>query len=130
MDLEDFKPPEELSLDEAGKQANFEILTQEYLPEGYTFNHSTVYNNSESVSDGQTAEMVILTYVKEETSIILAETLYEGQLPDNAVIDTGEDIEVNGTEGKYLSLGDMKTLKWKSGNIDLTLSASLEKMRC
>lgn len=127
MDLEDFKPPEELSLEEAGEQASFEILTPEYLPEGYTFNHSTVYNNSEFVPDGQTAETVILTYIKEEASIILAETLYEGQLPDNAVIDTGEDIQVNGTEGKYLSLGEMKTLKWKSGNIDLTLSASLEK---
>lgn len=128
VDLEEvLEPPEELTLEEAREQASFEILTPEYVPEGYTFNYSTVHNNSEIVPDGQAAETVILTYTKEEASIILAETLYEGKPEDSTTVDFGEDIEINGIEGKYLVLGDMKILRWKMVNIDLSLNAPLEK---
>lgn len=121
------KPPEELTLEEAREQASFEILTPEYMPEGYTFNYSTVYNYSEIVSDSQEVETITLIYTKEEASIILAETLQKGQPQDSAVLGNGEDIEINGIKGKYLALGDMKLLKWKLGNIYFSLNAPLEK---
>jgi outer membrane lipoprotein-sorting protein len=121
------KQPEELTLEEAREQASFEILTPEYMPEGYAFNYSTVYNYSEVVSDSQETETITLIYTNEEASIILAETLQESQPQDSAILGNGEDVEINGIKGKYLALGDMKLLKWKLGNIYFTLNAPLEK---
>ncbi|KKH38970.1 outer membrane lipoprotein-sorting protein [Methanosarcina mazei] len=121
------KQPEELTLEEAREQASFEILTPEYMPEDYAFNYSTVYNNSEIVPDGQAVETVILTYVKGEDSIFLTETLYEDEPQNPVAFDTAEDIEINGVEGKYLALGDMNILRWKMGNVELSLNAPLEK---
>jgi outer membrane lipoprotein-sorting protein len=124
-DLGEIKPPEKLSLEEAIKKVSFKILTPKYLPDGYTFNNSVAYNNSEYSSE-QIFETVELTYTKEEDSINLAETVYENQSFNDAM-DKGEDIKINGIEGKYISMGKIKLLTWKLGNINLSLCASLEK---
>ena len=42
-------------------------------------------------------------------------------------MDKSEDIKINGIEGKYVSMGKMKLLTWKLGDINLSLCASLEK---
>jgi outer membrane lipoprotein-sorting protein len=125
-DLGEIKLPEKLSLEEARKKVSFKILTPQYLPEGYTFNYSMAYNNSEYSSD-QIFETVELTYTKEQDSISLAETVYENQSSNDAFMDKGEDIKINGMKGKYISMGKTKLLTWKLGNVNLSLCASLEK---
>jgi outer membrane lipoprotein-sorting protein len=120
--------PEELSLEEARESAEFEIRAPEYLPEGYEFSHAMAYNTSETAPEGQAAEAVILTYKKGEASIIITETVYEDQSPEeSAIIDSAEEITINGRNGKYLVIGEIKILRWEIGDVDLSLTASLEK---
>ncbi|MGB9929240.1 MAG: outer membrane lipoprotein-sorting protein [Methanosarcina sp.] len=127
VDLGEIKPPEELSLEEARKRASFEILTPKYLPEGYKFNYSMIFNNSEFSPEGQIFETVELIYTKNEASISLAETIYKNQSSDAAAMEEGDDIKINGINGKYVSMGKMKLLTWKLGEVNLYLSSSLEK---
>jgi outer membrane lipoprotein-sorting protein len=127
MDMESFEISEYTNLEEAEESVGFEVLSPEYLPEGYEFDHATAYNTSEIVPDGQAAETVILTYMKGAESMVITETVYESQAPEAAIMDSAEDIDINGRDGKYLAFGDMKILKWEIGNIDLSLTASLEK---
>lgn len=127
VDMSSFEIPGEMTLEEARESAGFEILIPEYLPEGYEFNHATAYNNSEFVPDGQATETVILRYMKEEESIAISEIICEGQAPEAAIMNTAEDIVINGRNGKYLSLGDMNILEWKIRDINLSLTSSLEK---
>jgi len=127
MDTEEIELPEELSLEEAKGRVGFEILIPAYLPEGCTFSHAMAYNTSETAPEGQAYEAVILTYVKGKESISITEAVYEDQAPESAIMDSAEDISVNGKDGKYLVFGDMKILRWKIGNVNLSLTASLEK---
>jgi outer membrane lipoprotein-sorting protein len=127
VDMGEIKPPEELSLEEARKKASFKILTPEYLPEGYEFSNSMIYNNSKFSSEGQTSETVELTYTEDKASISLTETVSKNQSSGAAVMDKSEDIMINGIEGKYISMGKMKLLRWKLGDVNLSLCASLEK---
>lgn len=127
VDLGEIKPPEELSLEEARKKASFKILTPEYLPKGYEFNNSMIYNNSQFSPENQRFETVELTYTKEKVFIALTETVSMNQSSDATIMGKGEDIQINGIEGKYLSVGKTKLLTWKLGDINLSLCASLEK---
>ena len=124
----ELNPSGELSLEEAEERTGFEILIPEYLPEGCTFSHATAYNTSETSPDGQAAETVVLTYKEGEESVVITETVYKGQAPEEAAImNSAEDVSINEAEGKYLALGDMKVLKWKLGNVDLSLRSPLDK---
>ncbi|MCC4768873.1 outer membrane lipoprotein-sorting protein [Methanosarcina sp. DH2] len=127
MDPGDTELPEELSLEEAEERVGFEILVPEYLPEGYEFSYATAYNTSETAPEGQAAETVVLTYKEGEENMVITETVYEGQAPDAAIMNSAEDVSINGKEGKYLTLGDMKVLKWELGNVDLSLRGVLDK---
>ena len=120
--------PEEMTLKEARESAGFEILVPEYLPEEYAFNYSTVSNNSWIAPEGQVSETVSLTYEnKEGDYIFLSETVYETDAPEAPIMNSAEGVSINGMEGKYLTMGDMKILTWKIGNVNLSLTASLEK---
>lgn len=120
--------PEEMTLEEARESAGFEILVPEYLPEEYAFNYSTVSNNSWIAPEGQTSETVSLIYENDEGDFIdLTETVHENETPEAPIMNSAEDVSINDMEGKYLDLGDMKILSWKIGDIDLSLTASLEK---
>lgn len=80
MDLdEQFKIPENLNLEEARQQASFEILTPEYIPDGYVFNAATVqkFNNTALISES--SETVTLSYQKGTESIEIMETVYENE---------------------------------------------------
>ena len=44
-------------------------------------------------------------------TIYLSETVYEGQTPDAAIMDSAEDVDIQEKEGKYFALGDMKILR-------------------
>jgi outer membrane lipoprotein-sorting protein len=134
VETKEAKLPEKLSLEEATKKASFKILTPEYLPEGYTFSHSMVYNNSEFSPTDQVSEIVDLTYTNEKPIIgitgpviALTETINENHSSYAKVMDNSEDIMISGIEGKYVSIGDMKILIWKLGNVNLSLCASLDK---
>ncbi|MDD3317486.1 MAG: outer membrane lipoprotein-sorting protein [Methanosarcina sp.] len=120
--------PKEMTLEEARESAGFEILIPEYLPEEYAFNYSTVSNNSWIAPEGQASETVSLTYENEEGDyIFLSETVHENEAQEAPIMNSAEDMIINGMEGKYLDLGDMKILTWKIRNVDLSLTASLEK---
>lgn len=127
VDMGEIKPPENLSLEEARKKASFKILTPEYLPEGYEFSSAMIYNNSKFSPESQTSETVELTYTKDKAIIDLTETVSKNQSSDDAIMDKSEDIKINGIEGKYVSMGKMKFLRWKLGDVNLNLCASLEK---
>lgn len=131
VDLDSFELPEEITLEEARESAAFEILVPEYLPEGYTFNYSTVSNNSLTAPEEQASETATLTYENEKGDIIsLSETAYETEppeVPEATITNYGENVTINERDGKYLAFGDIKILKWEIGNIDLILTASLEK---
>ena len=128
LNLDSFELPEEMTLEEARESAGFEILVPEYLPEGYAFSHSTVSNNSWIAPEGQSFETVSLTYEnEEEDAIYLSETVYEAEAPEAPIINTAEDVSINDVEGKYLAQGDMKILKWKIGDVDLSLTCNLGK---
>lgn len=116
------------SLEEARKKASFKILTPEYLPEGYTFYSSTIENNSRFSPTDHISERVHLMYISlTGPAIIIIETVYDNQSSGAKVMHDGEDIKVNGTEGKYVSIGDRKILEWKLGNVSLLLGTCLEK---
>lgn len=125
----DVELPEGLSFEEAKERVGFEILVPGYLPEGYEFSHAAAYNTSKTAPDVQASETIVLTYMKEGVSIIIAEAVYEGHAPEAAIdkMDTAEVVSINGAKGKYLALGDMRILRWKIEGTDLSLTASLEK---
>jgi outer membrane lipoprotein-sorting protein len=127
IDMGEIKPPEKLSLEEARKKASFKILTPEYLPESYEFNNSMIYNNSQFSPENQRFETVEITYTRDKAFISLAETVSMNQSSDATIMDKGEDIQINGIEGKYLSIGKTKLLTWKLGEVNLSLCSSLEK---
>jgi outer membrane lipoprotein-sorting protein len=127
VDLGEIQLPENLSIEEARKKASFKILTPEYLPEGYEFNDSMIFNNSKFSPEGQISETVELTYTKDKAIIDLTETVSKNQPSGAAIMDKSEDIKINGIEGKYVSTGKMKLLTWKLGDVNLNLCASLEK---
>ncbi|AAM30719.1 hypothetical protein [Methanosarcina mazei] len=71
-----------------------------------------VSNNSWIAPEGEAFETVSLTYENEEgDTIYLSETVYEGQTPDAAIMDSAEDVDIQEKEGKYFALGDMKILR-------------------
>lgn len=114
--------------------AGFELLLPEYLPEGYAFSHSMSRNNEEAASNGHVYETVILTYInkEEEKVMVLTEKVYEGKLTESIIIEGTENITINGKEGSYFEEpGDpkkeTKRLSWKIGDIELSLTAPLEK---
>ncbi|KKG12863.1 hypothetical protein EO92_12400 [Methanosarcina sp. 2.H.A.1B.4] len=120
--------PEEMTLEEARESAGFEILVPEYLPEGYAFNYSTVSNNSLIAPEGQASETVFLRYENEDGDyIFLSETVHENEALEAPIMNSAEEVSINGMEGKYLDLGDMNILSWKIGDIDLSLTTSLER---
>ena len=139
---EDSKLSEKLSLEEAIQQAGFEIITPEYLPEGYAFNYSMVYDSSAVIPDGQDSRIVILNYQKRNESFQIKETVYErklrlegaeitiypGKPEENSLIKLAEKININGRDGKYLEArGDLKVLQWELEGVEITLKGSLEK---
>lgn len=61
---------------------------------------------------------------------MITETVYESQAPDAAIMNTAEDITINGKDGKYLAFENMKILRWKIGDVELSLTAPWKKMNC
>lgn len=143
LSLEDYKIDlEKLALEEAEQRAGFEVLTPAYLPEGYVFNHSTIFNSRDRAymtvinSDLSTfAAMpcyrrVTLEYIGENDRIIISETLYEeGKSAYRPFEKDGENITVNGREWVlYPVFGEnMKELEWTNGELEISITAALDE---
>jgi Outer membrane lipoprotein-sorting protein len=128
IDLEDFEAPEKMSLEEAREKASFEILIPEYVPEGYVFNYAAVGDNYETVPESQGSETV-LNYQRGDEFFLITQTIYEDKPEEDVMLaQRAENISINRKEGKYINqLGDFKILRWNLGEIEMTLSGSLEK---
>lgn len=139
---EDYKIDlEKLALEKAEQRAGFEVLTPAYLPEGYAFNHSTVFNSRDRAystvinSDLSTfAAMpcyrrVTLEYIGEDGRIRISETLYEEGKSYRLFEKEGENITVNGREGMLYPVfgGNMKELEWTNGELEISITAALDK---
>ncbi|HET8685221.1 MAG TPA: DUF1616 domain-containing protein, partial [Methanosarcina sp.] len=123
-----FKEPESLSLEEARQQASFEILTPEYIPEGYVLNLTIICEDNYSVTEGQGSEIVILSYQKGIEVFDIEETVDENETQEDPFMEETEKISINGKEGRYLNqYGTLKMLQWELGGLEITLSGSLEK---
>ncbi len=129
LDMDEvLKAPENLSLEEARQQASFEILTPEYIPDGYVLNSTMICENNYSVTEGQGSEIVILSYQKGTEVFDIGETVYENKSEENMFMEDAENISINGKEGRYLNeFGTLKMLQWELGGVEITLSGSLEK---
>ncbi|MDD4498541.1 MAG: DUF4367 domain-containing protein, partial [Methanosarcinaceae archaeon] len=123
-----------IPLEDIREQARFEVLLPEYLPEGYAFMDSRYRSMDETGTETPATGSVFLTFVLKEESklIVLSETGYEGELRETSLTERAEKIMVNGREGWYLEEpgdpeGELKRLKWKIGDVELSLLASVEK---
>lgn len=143
LSQEDYKIDlEKLELGEAEQRAGFEVLTPVYLPEGYVFNHSTVFKSRDGTystvinSDLSTFgampcyRRVTLEYIGEDGRIRISETLYEeGKSAYRLFEKEGENITVNGREGELYPVfgGNMKELEWTNGELEISIMAALDK---
>jgi outer membrane lipoprotein-sorting protein len=122
------KVPDSLSLEEARQQVSFEILTPQYIPDGYVLNSTMIYEDNYSVTEGQGSEVVILNYQKGTEVFDIEEKAYENETEENPFMQGAEEISINGKEGRYLNeFGTLKMLQWELGRVQITLSGSLEK---
>ncbi|MFZ3385393.1 MAG: outer membrane lipoprotein-sorting protein [Candidatus Methanoperedens sp.] len=113
-------PPKQMTLEEARKEVNFTVLTPSYLPEGFTFNSSTVFKFEKM-------ETVSLQYKKGSQILSLSESLKDESNPSP---DMGEfeRVSINGAQGKLISgFGETKILIWNNGKLELVLSSQLSK---
>ncbi|MDD4749480.1 MAG: outer membrane lipoprotein-sorting protein [Methanosarcinaceae archaeon] len=140
---EDFKSkPKKLTLEEAKKLLDFEILTPKYLPEGYEFNYSIVSSSMDtpystfihsrfSVFAGQPYEKMTLVYTKGDNEIHIIESSSEKVYPETQGFETeGEYIQVNNMNGTIYPIfgGNMKALTLQNEEIEVTIISSLDKI--
>lgn len=122
------KVPNNLSLEEARQQANFEILTPEYIPNGYVLNSTMICEDNYSVTEGQGSETVILSYQKGTEFFEIGENIFENKSETNPFMEEAEKISINEKEGRYLNeFGTLKMLQWELGGVEITLSGPLGK---
>ncbi|WP_410507936.1 outer membrane lipoprotein-sorting protein [Methanosarcina hadiensis] len=142
LGLEDFKgEPKKLTLEEAKELIDFEILTPEYLPEGYEFNYSMVSSSKDmpystlvhsgfSVFAGQHYEKITLVYTKGDNEIRIIEGVSEKGLHEIQDFEIeGEHILVNNMNGTISPIlgGNMKALTWQNEELEVIIISSLDK---
>ena len=118
--MEEMMLPQTMTLEEAQEETTFDILVPSYLPDGYEFDNVMVIQGF--------VETVSLTYRNGDERFGLSETVFEDEPQASPIMNNAEVIIINGVEGKLVSIyGDSKMLQWEIGNIQLTLSGSLDK---
>ena len=118
--MEEMMLPQEMTLEEAQEEATFDILVPSYLPEGYEFDNAMVIQGF--------IETVSLTYHNGDERLGISELVFEDEPQTSPIMNNAEVVSINGVEGKLVSIyGDSKMLQWEIGNIQLTLSGSLDK---
>jgi outer membrane lipoprotein-sorting protein len=120
MDMDELLNPQAMTLEEAGEEATFDILVPSYLPDGYEFENAMVIEGF--------SETVSLTYKNGDERLGISEMVFEDEPQSSPIMANAEVVSINDVEGKFVSVfGDNKMLQWEIGNIQLTLSGSLEK---
>lgn len=142
LGLEDFKSePQKMTLEEAKELIDFEILTPEYLPEGYEFDYSIVSSSTDtpystfahsgfSVFAGQHYEKITLVYTIGDSELRIVEGVSEKGLPEIQDFESeGEYIQVNNMNGTISPIfgGNMKALTWQNEELEVTIISSLDK---
>ncbi len=118
--MDEFVLPESITLEEAREEATFDILVPSYIPDGYEFDHAMVIQGF--------VETVSLTYKNGDERLGISEIVLEDEPQASPIMDSAEVVSINGVEGKLVTIyGDSKMLQWEIGNIQLTLSGSLDK---
>lgn len=112
--------PQAMTLEEAGEEATFDILVPSYLPDGYEFDNAMVIQGF--------VETVSLTYKNGDERLGISEIVFEDEPQTSQIMDSAEVVSINDVEGKLVTIyDDYKMLQWEIGNIQLTLSGSLDK---
>ena len=118
--MEEMMQPQAMTLEQAQEEATFDILVPSYLPEGYVFDNAMVIQGF--------VETVSLTYRNGDERLGISETVFEDEPQTSPIMNNAEVVSINGVEGKLVTIyGDSKMLQWEIGNIQLTLSGSLDK---
>jgi len=120
LNMDEMLMPQAMTLEEAGEEATFDILVPSYLPDGYEFDNAMVIQGF--------VETVTLTYKNGDERLGMSESVVEGEPQTSQIMDSAEVVSINDVEGKLVTIyDDYKMLQWEIGNIQLTLSGSLDK---
>ena len=118
--MDEMMLPQAMTLEEAQEEATFDILVPSYLPDGYEFDNAMVIQGF--------VETVSLTYKNGDERLGISETVFEDEPQTSPIMDSAEVVSINDVEGKLVTIyDDYKMLQWEIGNIQLTLSGSLDK---
>ena len=120
LNMDEVLMPQAMTLEEAGEEATFDILVPSYLPDGYEFDNAMVIQGF--------VETVSLTYKNGDERLGISEIVFEDEPQTSQIMDSAEVVSINDVEGKLVTIyDDYKVLQWEIGNIQLTLSGSLDK---
>lgn len=120
LNMDEVLMPQAMTLEEAGEEATFDILVPSYLPNGYEFDNAMVIQGF--------VETVSLTYKNGDERLGISEIVFEDEPQTSQIMDSAEVVSINDVEGKLVTIyDDYKMLQWEIGNIQLTLSGSLDK---
>lgn len=126
IDLNEIKPPEEMTLEEAKDTAGFDILLPSYIPDGYEFDHA-LFSNSSATFEDEVFERVTLVYKSGDDWLHISEVFYETGSSDTSVMDGAETVSINGSEGKFVAFTQTNLLRWAKGDIELTIMGMVDK---
>lgn len=120
LNMDELLMPQAMTLEEAGEEATFDILVPSYLPDGYEFDNAMVIQGF--------VETVSLTYKNGDEGLGISEIVFEDESQTSQIMDSAEVVSINDVEGKLVTIyDDYKMLQWEIGNIQLTLTGSLDK---
>ncbi len=111
--------PEKMTLEEARVNLSFDLKTPSYLPDGYEFDHVMMF--------GEDRNRVYLKYMNGSERLHLAEWVSDVVDPPEPMMGDPEIVSINGTDGEFVSMFGMSTLRWSADGIDYSLSGGLEK---
>ncbi len=118
--MDEMMLPQAMTLEEAGEEATFDILVPSYIPDGYEFDNAMVIQGF--------VETVSLTYKNGDERVGISETVFEDEPQTSPIMDSAEVVSINDVEGKLVTIyNDNKMLQWEIGNIQLTISGTLDK---
>ncbi|MGP8329517.1 MAG: outer membrane lipoprotein-sorting protein [Methanosarcinaceae archaeon] len=120
INMDELLTPQVMTLEETMEKATFDILVPSYLPEGYEFENAMVIDGF--------SETVSLNYKNGDLRLGITEIVFEDEPQVSPIMANAEVVSINDVEGKFASVfSDNKMLQWEIGNIQLTLSGSMDR---
>ncbi|MEA1866103.1 MAG: outer membrane lipoprotein-sorting protein [Euryarchaeota archaeon] len=108
--------PEEMTLERARANLSFDVKTPSYLPDGYEFDHAMIFGKE-----------VSLIYTDGSEQLYLGEQVSDAADQPEPKMGEPEIVSINGTDGEFVSMFGMNTLRWSAGGVDYSLSGTLAK---